>query len=132
MHHMYRRSAVRAPILSALIALAIFGTLIVASPASATTYPADCPEGSVCLYKDAGWKGKIFELHQSDLSNKDWSIPRDQVSSWANRTWGVYSLQNDTLFGYFAIQWMRPRSSSTWVGRADNDRADRLHGTKLW
>ncbi|HMJ03523.1 MAG TPA: peptidase inhibitor family I36 protein [Conexibacter sp.] len=120
----------RAIVAAAVVAVACCASATTfTSSASATTYPADCAEGYLCLYEDANWKGKIFETRQSSLGWFSYP-PMNRVSSWANRTWSHYfaddRLVSRLAFLYRPIWQMWPRSSDQWVGAESNDRVDRI------
>lgn len=101
------------------------GTVIMTFPSDdiAVQGTADCPAGWFCFWADAGFEGRRLQFSdcgQQDLG--DWAF-RNKTSSWQNTTgsrvevW-QYDLINDKLWTE------QPRSSSSWVGSANNDRAD--------
>jgi hypothetical protein len=123
----FQPRVVRPALLGAFVALVI--AIAFAPAASATVYPPDCREGYVCLYQDKNFKNLIATVRYSE-ARFSWALPMDEVSSWANRTWGIFDAMDQRgryPFVYFRSLWtMWPRSVNPWVGHFANDRADRL------
>jgi hypothetical protein len=85
----------------------------------------DCEPGWYCVYQDAGWKGRRLRFSDcmpNDLSNYGF---RDKTSSWVNNGPLRVQVKNDLPLRPDPVLWtMDPHSSSSYVGNANNDKAD--------
>lgn len=93
------------------------------SPALAN--PHACPSGWYCVYQDSNWGGRRLQFSdctRNDLSNFGF---RDQTSSWVNNGSLTVQVKNDLTLQPDQVLWtMAPQSLSSFVGAANNDKAD--------
>jgi len=84
-----------------------------------------CPSGWYCVYQDANWGGRRLQF--SDCSRNDLSSFgfRDKTSSWVNNGSHRVQVKNDLTARPDPVLWtMPPQLSSSYVGNANNDKAD--------
>lgn len=84
-----------------------------------------CPSGWYCVYQDINWGGRRLQFSdctRNDLSNFGF---RDQTSSWVNNGSLTVQVKNDLTLQPDPVLWtMPPQSLSSFVGAANNDKAD--------
>jgi len=84
-----------------------------------------CPSGWYCVYENSNWGGRRLQF--SDCTRNDLSDFgfRDKTSSWVNNGSHRVQVKNDLTALPDPVLWtMSPGSSSSYVGDANNDKAD--------
>ena len=88
------------------------------------TQGAGCEHGEVCLYEDAGWKGRQLTFYKCEFEKLRWYNFTNQTSSWINdQTKGTRS----TLYYWDGkkVRHMTSLVAKSWESQVDdNDRAD--------
>jgi peptidase inhibitor family I36 len=101
------------------------GPVIGLDPAISSFAVHGCPTGWYCVYQDASWGGRRLQFSdcaRNDLSNYGF---RDKTSSWVNNGSHRVQVKNDLTARPDPVLWtMPPHSSSSYVGNANNDKAD--------
>jgi hypothetical protein len=101
------------------------GSVVGLSQALSASAVHGCPSGWYCVYQDRDWRGRRLQFSdcsRNDLSNYGF---RDQTSSWVNNGPHRVQVKNDLTARPDPVLWtMSPNSSSSYVGNANNDKAD--------
>jgi hypothetical protein len=101
------------------------GTVVMTFPQGGvgTFAASDCPAGWFCFWQHSNFEGRRLQF--SDCGQQDLVTYgfRNQTSSWRNRTSSVIAVWQEDVID--DLLWTEPaQSQSSYVGAADNDRAD--------
>lgn len=87
---------------------------------------SDCPDGWYCLFRDAGWQGRMLQFRDvGSWQNLTAYGFNDQMSSWRNRR-NADSKWAEHVNGGGFVRCSDSNSAASYVGDADNDKASSI------